>query len=172
MKATKYVILVGHGGIPSDCPPSLVAEFKRLESAAKDRPSKELAQADAKLRNWPRTPQTDPYKTGLEAVAEALARRLEDHTVVQAYNEFCAPGLEEAFEGAVVAGAVEITVISTMFTRGGVHSETEIPEIVARLAGQHPKIEVRNVWPFSLDAVSIFLESEVKRVEGYGMQCV
>jgi sirohydrochlorin cobaltochelatase len=159
------VILVGHGGIPTDCPPGLVGEFKRLEAAAKGKPSKELAAADAKLRGWPRTPQNDPYKVGLEAVADALRRHLPGHLVLEAYNEFCAPSLEQAFESAVKAGAVEVTVISTMFTRGGSHSEQEIPAIVAQLQRAHPQISVRNTWPFDLDSVGRFMASEVKRVE-------
>lgn len=165
MTPTKCVILVGHGGIPSDCPRELISEFKRLEAAAKGRPSKELAAADAKLRAWPRTAQTDPYKAGLEAVAEALRKRLPDHHVIEAYNEFCAPSLEEAFEKAVQDGAAQITAISTMFTRGGVHSETEIPGIIARLQKRHPHVAARNVWPFDLDAVARFMAGEVERTE-------
>ena len=165
MTPTKCVILVGHGGIPSDCPRELISEFKRLEASAKGKPNAELAAVDAKLRAWPRTAQTDPYKTGLEAVAEALRRRLPDHVVVEAYNEFCAPSLEDAFEQAVRDGAVHITAISTMFTRGGVHSESEIPGIMARLQRKHPKVTARYTWPFDLDAVARFMAGEVERTE-------
>ena len=165
MTATKCVILVGHGGIPSDCPRELIGEFKRLEAAAHGKPSKELADIDAKLRNWPRTAQTDPYKAGLEAVAESLRRQLPDYEIIEAYNEFCAPSLEEAFEKAVKDGAAQITTISTMFTRGGVHSESEIPAIVARLQRRHPQVQARNVWPFDLDAVARFMAGEIARAE-------
>ena len=165
MSPTKCVILVGHGGIPSDCPRELIAEFKRLEAAAHGKPSKELAAVDAKLRNWPRTAQTDPYKAGLEAVAEALRRRLPDHSVVEAYNEFCAPSLEDAFETAIKAGATHVTAISTMFTRGGVHSESEIPQVMERLQRRHPKVTARYTWPFDLDAVARFMASEIARTE-------
>jgi sirohydrochlorin cobaltochelatase len=165
MTATKCVILVGHGGIPRDCPRELIGEFKRLEAAAHGKPSKELAAVDAKLRAWPRTAETDPYKTGLEAVAKSLRRQLPDYAVIEAYNEFCAPSLEEAFEKAVKDGATQITAISTMFTRGGVHSETEIPAIIAKLARAHPQVIARNVWPFDLDAVARFMAGEVARAE-------
>ncbi|MBI3553712.1 MAG: CbiX/SirB N-terminal domain-containing protein [Elusimicrobia bacterium] len=165
MKATKWVILVGHGGIPTDCPPGLVGDFKRLEASSKGKPSKELLEADARLRNWPRTAKNDPYKLGLESVAESLRRRLPGHRVLEAYNEFCAPSLETAFEEAVEGGAQQVTVISTMFTRGGSHSESEIPAIVSRLEKRYPKILVRNTWPFDLDAVARFMAGEVERVE-------
>jgi sirohydrochlorin cobaltochelatase len=157
--------LVGHGGIPSDCPRELVTEFKRLEAAGRGKPSKELAEADRKLRRWPRTARTDPYKAGLEAVAEALRRRLPAHGVLEAYNEYCAPSLEEAFENAVRGRAFQVTVISTMFTRGGLHSESEIPGILARLRRRYPKITARYTWPFDLDAVARFMAAEVERTE-------
>jgi sirohydrochlorin cobaltochelatase len=54
------VILVGHGGVPTDCPPELVADFKRQEAAARGARTPALASADKKLRDWPRTPKTDP----------------------------------------------------------------------------------------------------------------
>jgi sirohydrochlorin cobaltochelatase len=52
-----------------------------------------------------------------------------------------------------------------MFTRGGSHSEQEIPAIVEALRKAHPKISVRNTWPFDLDAVGRFMADEVRRVE-------
>ncbi len=165
MPPQKCLILVGHGAVPTDCPPGLVAEFKRLEAAAKGRPSPGLAEADAKLRAWPRSPRTDPYQAGLEAVASALRRRLPDRAVLAAYNEFCGPSLPEALDSAAAAGAREITVISTMFTRGGIHSETEIPELVAQARRRHPAVSIRYAWPFELDAVAGFLAGEVGRAE-------
>src|SRR5688572_29604032 len=99
------VILVGHGGVPTDCPPELVSEFKRQEALAKRGPAPGLAEADAKLRRWPRTAQTDPYQAGLEAVGAALRRALGGREVLLAYNEFCAPSLEEALAEALRRGA-------------------------------------------------------------------
>jgi sirohydrochlorin cobaltochelatase len=163
--ASRWVILVGHGGVPTDCPPALVADLKRLEAAAKGRRTPELLEADRKLRVWPRTPKTDPYKAGLEAVAESLRKALPGRQVALAYNEFCGPTLEEAFARAAGAGASAVTVISTMYTRGGVHSETEIPEIVAELKSAYPGVDVRYVWPFELPAVAAFLAGEIARVE-------
>lgn len=162
---TRCVVLVGHGGVPTDCPPALVGEFKRLEAASKGRPTPELLEADRKLRAWPRTEKTDPYKAGLEAVAAALAKAMPDHLVLAAYNEFCAPTVEEAFAEALARGARSITLVSTMFTRGGVHSEREIPALAAKLQREHPDVTVRNVWPFELSAVAAMLAGEVGRVE-------
>ena len=162
MKPTKCVILVGHGGLPSDCPPELVAEFKRLERQG---PSAALEASDAKLRAWPRTPQSDPYKPGLEAVAAALQKKLAGELVLTAYNEFCAPSVEQAVSDAIGRGAKTITLISTMFTRGGVHSEVEIPRLVDALRRAHPGVELRYAWPFELDGIAAMLAAEVRRAE-------
>jgi sirohydrochlorin cobaltochelatase len=142
----------------------MVATLKRLEAASGGRPTPELQAADQKLRAWPRTPQTDPYKAGLEDIARALERHLSCE-VLPAYNEFCAPSLEKAFADAVAAGASDITVISTMYTRGGIHSESEIPEIMKALQAAHPGVAARYAWPFDLDAVAGFLAAEVQRAQ-------
>jgi sirohydrochlorin cobaltochelatase len=159
----KYTILVGHGAVPKDAPKSLVEEFKRLERTSPG--SSELREVDRKLRNWPRTSQTDPYKEGLEKIAESLQKRMPNHSVLEAYNEFCSPSLEEALEFAARQGAESITVIPTMFTRGGIHSETEIPEIIEKFSKERPQISTNYVWPFDLETIATMLAEEINRVE-------
>lgn len=159
------MILIGHGGIPSDCPPELVREFKRLEARDRRRPSPEFLELDGKLRSWPRTARTDPYRTGLRAVAAALRRQLKGRLVLEAYNEFCAPSLDQAFAQAVRRGAAHVTVITTMYTRGGLHSETEIPALLAALGRRYPRVRIRYAWPFALAAVGRMLAAEVRRTQ-------
>lgn len=166
MPFLKFVILIGHGGVPADCPAELAGEFKRLQSAAKGMPSPRAAEIEARLRSWPRTEKNDPYKAGLEAVAATLADALPEHRVLAAYNEFCSPTLEQAVEEAVKENACQITVISTMYTRGGIHSEAEIPAELKELRRKHPKVDIRYVWPFDLKAVAGLLAREVRRTEG------
>lgn len=164
--AVKGVILVGHGGIPKGCPQDLVTRLKRLEGqrrAAKQPPSAEELELDAKIRQWPRTPETDPYQSGLEAVAAQLRANLGDVRFAVAYNEFCAPTLEESVDELVKQGATHITVTTTMFTPGGSHSEVEIPEILEHLRPQYPGIELRYAWPFDLRLVAETLAEQVKR---------
>ena len=77
----KGVILVGHGGIPRGCPQDMVTKLKRLEAqrrAAKQPASAEEMELDAKIRQWPRNAETDPYQAGLEAVAAQLRAKLGD----------------------------------------------------------------------------------------------
>jgi sirohydrochlorin cobaltochelatase len=160
------IVLVGHGGIPKDCPQDLVTRLKRLEAqrrAAKQPPSSEELELDQKIRCWPRTAATDPYQSGLEAVADALRPHLNGALFAVAYNEFCAPTLEEAVEDLVGKGATHITVTTTMFTPGGSHSEVEIPEILDQLRPQHPDVELRYAWPFDLQSVANTLAEQVKR---------
>jgi len=164
--ATRGVILVGHGGIPKGCSQELVTKLKRLEAqrrAAMMPPSPEEIELDAKIRHWPRTPETDPYKSGLEAVAAQLRANLGEVLFAVAYNEFCAPTLEESVEELIKQGAMHITVTTTMFTPGGSHSEVEIPEIIDQLRKQHPGIVLRYAWPFDLKLVAKTLAEQLQR---------
>ena len=157
---TRGVILVGHGGIPKGCPQELVTKLKRLEAqrrAAKLPPSAEELELDTKIRQWPRTAETDPYQAGLETVAACLRAQLEGALFAVAYNEFCAPTLEESVEALIKQGATHITVTTTMFTPGGSHSEVEIPEILDHLRPQYPAVELRYAWPFDLQLVATHL---------------
>jgi sirohydrochlorin cobaltochelatase len=163
---TRGVILVGHGGIPKECPSELVTKLKRLEGqrrAAGTPLSAEEHELDTKIRQWPRTPETDPYRSGLEAVAAQLRANLGDVLFAVAYNEFCAPTLEESVEELIKKGATHITVTTTMFTPGGSHSEVEIPEILDHLRPQYPNVELCYAWPFDLKLVADTLTEQVQR---------
>ncbi|HMS82993.1 MAG TPA: CbiX/SirB N-terminal domain-containing protein [Nitrospira sp.] len=164
--AMKGVVLVGHGGIPKDCPQDLVTKLKRLEAqrrAAKQQPSQEEVELDQKIRRWPRTKETDPYQSGLEAVGAMLQPYLNGVLFAMAYNEFCAPTLEEAVEDLVKQGATSITVLTTMFTPGGSHSEVEIPEILDHLRPLYPTVELRYAWPFDLQLIAKTLSEQLRR---------
>ena len=160
------VILVGHGGIPKGCPQDIVTKLKWLEAqrrAAKQPPSAEEIELDTKIRQWPRTPETDPYQSGLEAVAAQLRANLGDVLFALAYNEFCAPTLEESVGHLVKQGATHIIVTTTMFTPGGSHSEVEIPEILDHLRPRYPGVELHYAWPFDLNLVANTLAEQVRR---------
>ncbi len=162
----KGVVLVGHGGVPKDCPQELVTKLKRLEAQrrkAGEAPSAEEIELDQKIRRWPRTAATDPYQSGLEKVAAELRRLLDGTLFGIAFNEFCTPTLEEAVEDLIRKGATHITVITTMFTPGGSHSEIEIPEVLEHLRSRHPGVDLRYAWPFDLQLVARTLMDQLKR---------
>jgi len=165
------VVLVGHGGVPKDCPPDLVARLKRLESqrlAAGTHPSAEEQHLDATIRRWPRTAATDPYQAGLEAVGAALRPLLNGTPFALAYNEFCAPTVEQSIEGLIEQGVTEIVVATTMFTPGGAHSEIEIPETLNALRAKHPGILIQYAWPYDSSAVADVIDKQIQRFMSSG----
>jgi sirohydrochlorin ferrochelatase len=162
------VILVGHGGVPTDCPRELVTRLKTLEAqrqAAGRAPSAEELDLDVRIRHWQRTPQTDPYRDGLEALAAELRPLLNGASLVIAYNEFCTPTLEEAAAALIAAGTTSIIVVPSMLTPGGVHSEVEIPETLDRLRQRYPGIELRYAWPVDLSLVARMLADQLRRLQ-------
>jgi sirohydrochlorin cobaltochelatase len=167
MQKKEAVVLIGHGGSPSDIPRGVISELKRLEGERQARKQTAMspreAELDKQVREWPRTPETDPYKFGVEAIAEKLAPKLGGRRLVVAYNEFCAPAVEVAIEGLVSEGYERILLISTMFTRGGIHAEYEIPDIVRATRRKHPRVTVEYAWPFDADFIAGFLADQLAR---------
>ncbi len=162
--STKGIILVGHGGIPKGFPADIVSKLKRLEAqrrAAGQPMSAEELELDTKIRTWPRTPETDPYQAGLEALGAQMKPMVGSALFALAYNEFCGPTLEQAVEDLIHQGAQSITVVSTMFTPGGSHSEYEIPEEMEELRKQHPGITLNYAWPYNLTHVSKMLVEHI-----------
>lgn len=162
----KAVILVGHGGLPKDCPREIVQQFKQLERERKTSGKPATAQEqdlEKRIREWPRTPENDPYKAGLEQLAERLEPLLEGAPLLLAYNEFCAPTVEDAVANLATRGVTHITVVPTMLTPGGSHSEIEIPEILDDLRARHPALEIRYAWPTDLDLMARMLANHLKK---------
>jgi sirohydrochlorin ferrochelatase len=165
----KAVILVGHGGLPKDCPREIIQQFKQLEreSKATGQPaSPKERDLDQRIREWPRSPENDPYKAGLEKLAERLEPLLEGALLVLAYNEFCAPTIEDAVAELAKREINRITVVPTMLTPGGSHSEIEIPEILDDLRARHPALEIRYAWPTNLDLMAGMLADHLKNFKG------
>ena len=161
----KAVILVGHGGLPSDMPSEMVEKFMRVHKGrikAGGPITEHEIELDTSIRKWERTPENDPYKTGLESLASHMEPMLEGHILKTAYNEFCYPAIEDAVEELAGENVSKIIIITTMITRGGSHSEKEIPEELHALCSKHPNIDIQYAWPFSMDAFSLFLTTHIK----------
>ncbi len=162
----RAVILVGHGGLPKDCPREIIQQFKQLERERKTSGKPVTAQErdlEKRIREWPRTAENDPYKAGLEQLAERLEPLLEGADLVLAYNEFCAPTVEDAVADLAMRKVSHITVVPTMLTPGGSHSEIEIPEILDDLRVRHPSLEIRYAWPTDLDLMARMLANHLKK---------
>ena len=167
-ESLRGVLLVGHGAIPTDYPRELVTKLKTLEArrrASGTEPTPEEMDLDRRIRQWPRTSHTDPYQAGFEALATHLSACLHAERFAIAYNEFCAPTVEEALQAMIEDGIMTITVVPSMLTPGGSHSEIEIPESLNRLRARFPHVEIRYAWPFDLSAVAAMLASQLQRFD-------
>ena len=75
----KAVILVGHGGLPSDIASEIVEKFMRVHKTrikAGGPITEQEVELDSIIRNWERTPENDPYKSGLESLASHMKTML------------------------------------------------------------------------------------------------
>jgi len=167
------IVLAMHGAPPSDFPGDELAEFfglhMRLEHGGPGgeqhaRLEARYVELEEKVRRWPRTLRNDPF----HAASLELARRLEEATgsrVVVGFNEFCAPTLGEAL--AEAAGVAQrVVVVTPMMTRGGEHSEHDIPVAIAKARAAHPDVEFLYVWPFDTTDVAGFLAEQIERLLG------
>ncbi len=163
----RAVVLIGHGGVPKDLPKGWVAELKRLEAerrASGGDPTQSELTADDRIRNWPRTPENDPYRRGLESLARHLEPLLEGQRLVVAYNEFCTPSIEQAVSGLMDEGFRQVALVTTMVTPGGSHADGEIPEEVATLQARFPEMELQYAWPFDLAKVAELIKYQVSQI--------
>lgn len=162
------IVLAMHGMPPADFPRGelakamqLHAQLERAEGPAREALAARYAALSARMRAWPRNAENDPYAMASEELALAL-RQAAGHPVIVAYNEFCGPDLDEALYLAAARGAEQIVVVTPMMTRGGEHSEVDIPAAIARAQARCPSIPVRYAWPFDAAAVAQFLAAQVR----------
>jgi sirohydrochlorin cobaltochelatase len=161
----KAVILVGHGGLPRDIPSETVEKFMRVHKSrlkAGGPITEQEVELDTTIRKWQRTPENDSYKTGLETLASHMEPMLKGFILRTAYNEFCYPAIEDAVEELAKEKVSQIFIVTTMITRGGSHSENEIPEEVRALSSKYLEIDIQYAWPFSMDAFALFLTDHIK----------
>lgn len=163
------VVLIGHGAPAIDCPPQFVGELMSLEWRSNhtgpqaDALHQRAAELDATIREWPRTPTNDPYKVGLERLADALQPLLPTTLFAVGYNEFCRPSIAEAIKQVIRQGATHVLVVPSMLTPGGLHSEQDIPRALADVRQAHPDVTIQYVWPFDVQQVAALLAAHVAR---------
>ena len=167
----KAVILVGHGGLPSDMPSEIVEKFMRVHKGrikAGGPITEHEIELDTTIRKWNRTPENDPYKTGLESLAAHMEPMLEGHILKTAYNEFCYPAIEDAVAELAKESVTKIIIVTTMITRGGSHSENEIPEELSALSLKYPGMDIQYAWPYDMDVFASFLTTHIKAFNPLG----
>jgi len=166
----QVIVLAMHGAPPNDFPPQETAELMELHmklehtrGAARAGLQQRHDELDARIRAWPRTPHNDPFWAGTQDLAEHL-RQATELDVIVGFNEFCAPSLDEALDRAAKQSAGEVVVITTMMTRGGEHSEEDIPVAIERARERNAGVEFRYVWPFDASQVAQFLAAQITRL--------
>lgn len=163
------IVLAMHGIPPLDYPKKELAEFFRLHSMVEGMGgpvSPEVRDrydaAHRKVRDWPRSKLNDPFHAASQELAAELGR-VSGHEVIVGYNEFCSPGLDEALREAARRDAGRVLVATTMMTRGGEHSEKDIPSKIADFKARHPQVGVVYAWPFEAGEVARFLNEHLSR---------
>jgi ribonuclease HI len=165
------IVLAMHGAPPNDFPARETAELVGLHArreaghvAESEREALErrFAELDAKMRAWPRTAQNDPFWAGSQELAEHL-EKASGCEVIVGCNEFCAPTLDDALDQAAALGS-RVIVVTPMVTRGGEHSEVEIPATIQRARERHPEIEIIYAWPLDVAAIARFLAAQVAQL--------
>jgi sirohydrochlorin cobaltochelatase len=160
------IVLAMHGSPPNDYPKRELGEFFTLHNRIEHATPAERAtmqtrfdELDKKIRAWARTPENDPYWAGSHDIARELARET-NCAVIIGFNEFCAPTLDEAFDDAATQ-AERVVVLTPMMTRGGGHSEIEIPDAIANARTRHPNVAFEYIWPLNTPAIARFLASQI-----------
>ena len=158
-----------HGIPPNDFPKKELAEFFKLHSIVESMSAfvsqevqSKYSVLDKKIRNWPRNVQNDPFHSASQKLAEKL-NKISGNKVIVGYNEFCSPSLDEALQKAASENANKIIVVTTMMTRGGEHSEKDIPLRIEEFKKIYPNIEIVYAWPFNSNKVAYFLNEHISR---------
>lgn len=150
------VIIVGHGAPASDFPK--LKEYFKLH----DTHTIEAEQIENELRNWPRNEKNDPYWVGFLKVIDEFKKKYKNfYSVYYAFNEMCAPTIEEALLNAYRDKPDLIIVTSIMFTPGGVHSEKDIPAAIEMFIEEHPDVKVVYAWPYSQEAIAELIYTQL-----------
>lgn len=163
------IVLAMHGAPPNDFPRPELGEFFGLHHRLQQGGGPEraalqerYAELEARMRAWPRSAQNDPYHAAAHALAAQL-RLAAGHEVIVAFNEFCSPTLDDALDQAAARGSKRIVVVTPMMTRGGGHSEEDIPAAVRRAQERHPDAQVLYAWPFEVEEIAQFLSVQMRR---------
>lgn len=168
---SSIIVLAMHGAPPRDYPPHETGELfslhGRLErSAGSERIAlvQRHAELAARMRDWPRTPANDPYWAASLELAAQLASAAGREVLV-GFNEFCAPSLDEALDQAAARRPEWVVVVTPMMTRGGEHSEVDIPAAIRRAEGRHAGVTFDYAWPFDVVEIAAFLAQQIARHE-------
>ncbi len=159
------IVLAMHGMPPADFPRKELNDWKTLHSQlsaaheGRDVVLKRYEDLDRRIRTWPRTRENDLYFFASKEIAEALERSSGSEVLV-GFNEFCAPSLDEALDQAGKKSN-SVIVVTPMMTRGGSHSELDIPAAIQKAQRIHPSVDFNYIWPFDVGGIANFLTDQI-----------
>jgi len=163
------IVLAMHGAPPLDFPKAELGEFMSIQTAMEHAHGQSYSfwrnrydEIERKMRQWPRTPENDPFYAGSQDLANQL-RRVTGYMVFVGFNEFCSPSLDEALDLAAGQAAEKIIIVTPMMTRGGEHAERDIPDAVERARERHPMENFTYVWPLPSSEVAEFLAAQIAK---------
>lgn len=170
-KMSIAVVLAMHGVPPRDFPKVEMMELfglhHRISQASESEQEAWRNRHDIleeKMRHWPRTPENDPFHAASLDIANALKEILGADVIV-GFNEFCAPTIEEAIGEAAMQSPSKIIVTTPMMTRGGEHSERDIPQAIEHAEKLYPDVEIVYAWPYDISDIAEFLAKHINRYE-------
>lgn len=155
------IVLAMHGGIPNDFPKAELHRFFSLHEQGTQLP--EAKQLEQKLRHWPRNQSNDPYYWGSVQLQKAL-QKVSGLPVILAFNEFCAPSIEEAILQAVEQRKARVVLLITpMLTPGGNHSEKDIPAAIQKAKQQIKSsgVTIQYIWPIPVEETARFFLQQI-----------
>jgi len=165
------VVLAMHGVPSTDFPReemmelfSLHPKMELVSGHEREALQKRHDELEKKMRSWPRTPENDPYFYASLEIAKKMEEILGNEVFI-GFNEFCAPTIEEAITEAAKARPDKIIVLTPMMTRGGEHSERDIPRSIQKARKRHPGLEIVYAWPFDESYVAAFLAGHLRRFQ-------
>jgi len=85
----------------------------------------------------------------LSAIAARLAKRLPGRKIATAHLSLARPGLLEALDACVAAGAREIVVVP-YFLAPGRHATRDIPRLARNARARHPGVRIRVSAPLGV----------------------
>jgi sirohydrochlorin cobaltochelatase len=162
------VVLAMHGLPARDFPREALAELMAMQSrlghgraASSPGFARRYRELDRRVRAWPRTEANDPFFAGSTQLATQLSAET-GWPVVVGFNEFCAPDLDEALDQAASLAA-HVYVVTPMMTRGGEHSEVDIPAAIERARQRHPDVRFVYAWPYPVEKIARHLAEQLAR---------
>ncbi|MEO0271272.1 MAG: CbiX/SirB N-terminal domain-containing protein [candidate division WOR-3 bacterium] len=164
----KYIIFVGHGSVPYDFPQEKLKKYfflrsKKMKGELNKEEKKEFLNLERELHYFERNAENDPHYFFHKKLKDEIEKELNIKCYF-AFNEFCAPNLEEVIEEIVKnENNSEIFIVPTMFT-GGHHTDEEIKEEIEKIKEKFKNLRIKYLYPFNFEYIKELFEKHIKEV--------